>query len=124
MSRGPLETPLEANETEMVHSLSPGMVERLLPGEDVKFTAPSGDGPFSELAKHQLHAVAAAFGLTYDLGSGLMIVSRLAVDFMTVTSGGISTATFSGTKPGAANTNQWLYLPINGITYVIPAWQL
>jgi lambda family phage portal protein len=43
------------------------MIERLMPGEEVSFTAPSGAGSFSDLSRHQLHALAAALGLTYDL---------------------------------------------------------
>lgn len=66
--RGPLESVPEAGDP--VRSFSPGMVERLLPGEDVKFAVPSGAGSFSDLARHQLHAVAAAWGLTYDLLTG------------------------------------------------------
>jgi hypothetical protein len=42
------------------------MVERLAPGEDVSFTQPSGAGSFDGLSRHQLHAIAAAYGLTYD----------------------------------------------------------
>lgn len=51
-------------------SLYPGMMERLLPGEDVRFIAPSGTGGFSDLARHQLHAIATGWGLTYDLLTG------------------------------------------------------
>lgn len=50
--------------------LSPGMIERLFPGEDVKFNSPSGSGGFSDFTRHQLRAVAAGFGLTYDLMTG------------------------------------------------------
>lgn len=50
--------------------LSPGMIERLYPGEDVKFNAPNGSGGFSDFTRHQLRAVAAGFGLTYDLMTG------------------------------------------------------
>lgn len=65
--------PLEArpDETGAAHkTFSPGMIERLLPGESVTIAMPSGSGPFEELARHQLHAIAAAFGLTYDLLTG------------------------------------------------------
>ena len=51
-------------------SLYPGMMERLLPGEDVKFLTPSGTGSFEGLARHQLHAIATGWGLTYDLLTG------------------------------------------------------
>lgn len=67
--RGPLER-IEDNTGDPLKSFSPGMIERLLPGEDVKFAMPSGVGGFSETARHQLHAIAAGFGLTYDLLTG------------------------------------------------------
>ncbi len=67
--RGPLEAVPDGG-NEPVRSFSPGMVERLLPGEDVKFAMPSGVGGFSDLARHQLHAIAAAWGITYDLLTG------------------------------------------------------
>jgi lambda family phage portal protein len=67
--RGPLEK-LPEDGGDPVRSFSPGMIERLLPGEDVKFVAPGGAGSFNELARHQLHAIAAALGLTYDLVTG------------------------------------------------------
>ena len=67
--RGPLEASPE-NAMDPARSFSPGMIERLLPGEDVTLAVPSGAGAFSELARHQLHAVAAAWGLTYDLLTG------------------------------------------------------
>lgn len=67
--RGPLEG-IEATTGDPLKSFSPGMIERLLPGEDVKFAMPSGVGGFSETARHQLHAIAAGFGLTYDLLTG------------------------------------------------------
>jgi lambda family phage portal protein len=51
-------------------TLYPGMMERLLPGEDVKFLTPSGTGSFDGLARHQLHAIATGWGLTYDLLTG------------------------------------------------------
>lgn len=66
---GPLEAAPDGA-TAGVKSLSPGMVERLLPGEDVEFLTPSGTGPFAEFARHQLRAVATGYGLTYDLLTG------------------------------------------------------
>jgi lambda family phage portal protein len=72
-ARGPLEgsAAADAEPGEDGHkTLYPGMFERLLPGEDVKFLQPSGAGGFSDLARHQLHAVAAGWGLTYDLLTG------------------------------------------------------
>jgi lambda family phage portal protein len=53
-----------------VKSLYPGMMERLLPGEDVRYLQPTGAGGFNELARHQLHAIATGWGLTYDLLTG------------------------------------------------------
>lgn len=50
--------------------ISPAMIERLLPGEEVDFLTPSGAGPFAEFATHQLRAVATGLGLTYDLLTG------------------------------------------------------
>jgi lambda family phage portal protein len=70
---GPAAGPLEGtdpNTGDPLKTFYPGMVERLLPGEDVKFSTPSGPGGFSELARHQLHAIAAGWGLTYDLLTG------------------------------------------------------
>lgn len=69
MGTGPLEAAPDGS-TPGVKSLSPGMVERLLPGESVEFLTPSGGGPFAEFARHQLRAVATGFGLTYDLLTG------------------------------------------------------
>jgi lambda family phage portal protein len=66
---GPLEAP-PSGDTSGLKSLSPGMVERLLPGESVEFLTPTGSGPFAEFARHQLRAIAAGFGLTYDLLTG------------------------------------------------------
>jgi hypothetical protein len=69
---------------------------------------------------------AGQYGLTYDLTSGLMILDSVALNNMLVAGpgSGVSSAAFSGLKPGGASTNGWLYLPVNGTTYVIPAWQL
>jgi lambda family phage portal protein len=65
--------PLEArnpNTDAQEKIIRPGMAERLLPGEDVKFLAPSPNGQFDAFARHQLHAIASGFGLTYDLLTG------------------------------------------------------
>lgn len=72
-ARGPLEgagLADAAGAEDGYKSLYPGMFERLLPGEDVKFLTPSGTGSFDGLAKHQLHAIATGWGLTYDLLTG------------------------------------------------------
>ena len=65
---GPLEGADEAGEP--VKTFYPGMIERLMPGEGVEFTQPSGVAGFSDLARHQLHAIATGWGLTYDLLTG------------------------------------------------------
>ena len=65
---GPLEDLDDAGDP--VKSFYPGMIERLLPGEGVEFATPSGAAAFSELARHQLHAIATGWGLTYDLLTG------------------------------------------------------
>lgn len=65
--------PLEARDTttgDQRKTLAPGIIERLRPGEKAEFLTPSGAGDFSAFAKHQLRAVAAGFGLTYDLLTG------------------------------------------------------
>lgn len=70
---GPSAGPLEGTDPvtgDPLKTFYPGMVERLLPGEDVKVATPSGPGGFSDLARHQLHAIAAGWGLTYDLLTG------------------------------------------------------
>jgi len=66
---GPLEAAPDG-ETPGVKQLSPGMIERLLPGEGVEFLNPSGSGPFAEFARHQLRAIATGYRLTYDLLTG------------------------------------------------------
>lgn len=48
----------------------PGMIEYLPPGVDVKFGQPSATSGYSEYMRVQLHAVAAAIGLTYELLTG------------------------------------------------------
>lgn len=50
--------------------VTPAMIERLLPGEDVEFLTPSGTGAFAEFSRHQLRAIATGLGLTYDLVTG------------------------------------------------------
>jgi hypothetical protein len=35
---------------------------------------------------------------------------------------GTATATYSGVKPGAATTNSWLQIRINGADWYIPIW--
>jgi lambda family phage portal protein len=62
--------PMESGDTARTRRMSPGMIERLMPGEGVEFITPSGDGAFAEFARHQLRAVATGLGLTYDLITG------------------------------------------------------
>jgi lambda family phage portal protein len=68
-SRGPLEA-TDPDTGEQTKRFTPGMIERLRSGESVEFVMPSGNGPFAELARHQLHAIATGYGLTYDLLTG------------------------------------------------------
>jgi lambda family phage portal protein len=53
-----------------IEELSPGMVGYLAPGEDVKFLAPQGAGPFEEYTRTALHLIAAGFGITYHQLTG------------------------------------------------------
>lgn len=53
-----------------IEELAPGMVGYLGPGEDVKFLAPQGAGPFAEYTRMALHLIAAGFGLTYHQLTG------------------------------------------------------
>lgn len=53
-----------------VERFHPGMVAYLPPGRDVRFGQPSASAGYPECARVQLHAVAAALGLTYELLTG------------------------------------------------------
>ncbi|MBF0187087.1 MAG: phage portal protein [Magnetococcales bacterium] len=53
-----------------IESFEPGMVEYLPAGKDVRFGQPSSTAGYSEYMRVQLHAVAAAVGLTYELLTG------------------------------------------------------
>lgn len=75
--QSPLSAPAGSNATDgngnaipPTRRVTPGMIERLFPGEEVDFLTPSGSGAFSEFAGHQLRAVATGLGLTYDLVTG------------------------------------------------------
>lgn len=57
----------------------------------------------------------------YQFSSGIVTIQNLALTGMTVGTG-LASATFSGLKPGAASTNSWLTLNINGTTWQVPAW--
>ena len=68
------DTPLGAATTDSegnrIEEFEPGMVEYLRPGSDVKFGEPKATGGYGEYMRVQLHAVAAAVGLTYELLTG------------------------------------------------------
>lgn len=69
--KGPLEGgTTDAESGQRRRTLAPGLIERLLPGEDVKFNTVPAPGGVSEFARHQLRAVAAGHGTTYDLLTG------------------------------------------------------
>lgn len=66
---GPVETDEETGE--QVESFEPGMIKYLRTGsKDVKFNEPKFAGGYAEYMRVQLHAVAAALGLTYELLTG------------------------------------------------------
>jgi len=50
-----------------IEAFEPGMVEYLPAGRDVKFGQPAASAGYAEYMRVQLHAVAAAVGLTYEL---------------------------------------------------------
>ncbi|MEO5376019.1 MAG: phage portal protein [Alphaproteobacteria bacterium] len=53
-----------------IERFRPGMITYLPPGRDVRFGQPSSSPGYAECARVQLHAVAAALGLTYELLTG------------------------------------------------------
>ncbi len=53
-----------------IESFEPGMVEYLPAGKDVRFGQPSASAGYSEYMRVQLHAIASAVGLTYELLTG------------------------------------------------------
>lgn len=59
-----------ANTDDRIESFEPGMVEYLPQGKDVKFGQPSTSAGYAEYMRVQLHAVASAVGLTYELLTG------------------------------------------------------
>lgn len=67
---GPLGGRTDAQTGERRTTLAPGMMERLLPGEDVEFVAPSGNGAYSDHVRVVLHAIAVGFGVTYHQLTG------------------------------------------------------
>ncbi len=50
--------------------LRPGMTQTLPPGYEPKFLQPSGAGAFDPLAKHQLRAIAAGYGMPVQMLTG------------------------------------------------------
>lgn len=67
---GPLAAAKDAETGERRRTMSPGMIHALQPGEDVEFNSPPSAGGLPEHFKHQLRAIAAAFGIPYDLLTG------------------------------------------------------
>jgi lambda family phage portal protein len=68
--RGPLEGPVQDGTGQQRKTLAPGIIERLKPGEDVKFLSPPPANGFSEFARHQLRAVAQGYGIPYMMLTG------------------------------------------------------
>lgn len=69
---GALSTEASGGGTQGIERLRPGTIKRLLPGEDVKFSAPPADEGYDSYLRLQLHAVAAGIGIPYALLSGDM----------------------------------------------------
>lgn len=67
---GPLRGTTNAETGERRATLAPGMMERLLPGEDVEFVSPAGNGSYADHVRTVLHAVAVGFGVTYHQLTG------------------------------------------------------
>ncbi len=66
----------------------------------------------------------AARPLTVDLATGGVTVSQLALRDMGFLGAGAAAASFTGTKPGAPTTNNWMQISINGQVWLLPAWPL
>lgn len=71
---GPMSSPLGAASEDAdgnkLEELAPGIVAYLNPGEDVKFLAPQGGGPFKDYTRSMLHMIAAGLGVTYHQLTG------------------------------------------------------
>jgi lambda family phage portal protein len=67
---GPLGGRNDAESGERRTTLAPGMMERLLPGEDIEFVSPAGNGAYPDHVRTVLHAVAVGFGVTYHQLTG------------------------------------------------------
>ena len=62
--------PTKDGDGRRIEAFEPGMIEYLPPGRDVKFGQPATAAGYGEYMRVQLHAVAAAVGLTYELLTG------------------------------------------------------
>jgi lambda family phage portal protein len=51
-------------------SLSPGRIENLLPGEDIKFSTPPGVDGLDETTRMMMRAIASGIGITYEALTG------------------------------------------------------
>ena len=67
---GPLRGTIAPGETDRRTTMAPGMIEALLPGEDVKFVAPATGGSYGEHTKAVLRAIAVGFGVSYHQLAG------------------------------------------------------
>lgn len=71
---GPTETPASRQEwlTDMIAEvgINPGQVSHLPPGTDVSFSNPPTDDSYPDYMRVELHTIAAALGLTYELLTG------------------------------------------------------
>lgn len=60
----------EDNKPRREEKITPGMIARLNPGEDVKTISPSISPGYGEYTNKQLHAIAAGLGITYEMMTG------------------------------------------------------
>lgn len=67
---GPLRGTVAPGETERRLTMAPGMIEALLPGEDVKFLSPAAGEAYPEHVKAVLRAIAVGLGVTYHQLAG------------------------------------------------------
>ena len=66
----PLAGIADAETGERRKTLGPGIIERLMPGEDVKFGSPAGNDGYAAHVRTVLHAVAVGSGVTYHQLTG------------------------------------------------------
>ncbi len=62
--------PVSTDDDGRIETLSPGMVEYLQPGESVLFTEPKTSGGYADFERFGLRAIAAGYGVPYELMSG------------------------------------------------------